>query len=317
MSSGPPNSLRTALPRLNDRMSAVENIARIEALKDEFAHTITLVELGEGTCGTFAFDLWNDADYALVALKFNVFAGKQFFAWVATRLEPILSPEPGALVMYWCGSEPMHVGLITAGDTLDQARVRSKWGLMPIYDHGLFEVSIDYGDDPQFFRLPDADGIKKLFLEFAESLVGIMTLDLLLHGPMDIMQLTLDEFLAAPPSATAAPSLLDFYSAIATPFAGEVGPLIRTLSNGYALHEVRGQPWDVLLLDNGSIVGAYVGELLAVDDAYQRKGFTVPLVLAAVDRRPLPRSRKLVAGGRAALTKAWRVAHGFAKNPWP
>ncbi len=313
--SDPGNPLRSQLPRLTDSMTPDENVAKIDAMRATFRHTIKMHGVGEGTCGTYAFDLWTDGDYIRIARHLNIYAGEDFFDWVAQRLEALPSAEVGALVMYWLADEPKHVGLVIAVDKSTPPRIRSKWGSMPVYDHGLFEVTIDYGDEARFFRLPDAGGVKQLFLEYADWLAGELLVDLARYGPMDIRKLTLDEFLLT--NTTAAPALIDFYSAIATPYANLVGRPIRALQNGYVLHEVQGQHWNVLLLDGGNIVGAYVGELLAVDDAYRKRDLTVPLVLAAVDRRPLPRGRKLVPGGRAALTKAWRVAHGQLPNPWP
>ncbi len=134
---------------------------------------------------------------------------------------------------------------------------------------------------------------------------------------MDLRTISLDEFLCTGAQSVAAPTHFDFQSAVADPYSSLVGAHIRSLGQHYELHVVAGSPSDILLLHSGDIVGCYVGPTLAIDEAHQGKALTVPLILAAVVSRSLPTSRQLVPGGKAALTKAWRVANGQIRNPWP
>lgn len=77
-----------------------DNVALVEALRDQFSDTITFIEEGAGTCGTYAFGVFNDPAYRAVALELDVFAGKRFFAWVITRLDEVDSPV-AALCLLW------------------------------------------------------------------------------------------------------------------------------------------------------------------------------------------------------------------------
>ncbi len=56
---------------------------------------------------------------------------------------------------------------------------------------------------------------------------------------------------------------------------------------------------------------------MVIDPAVRGKKLSVPLVLGAVAEREFRGSRKLTTYGEAALRKAWRVANGMEKNPWP
>lgn len=134
---------------------------------------------------------------------------------------------------------------------------------------------------------------------------------------MDLTAISLDEFLCTGAQSVAAPAYFDFQSAVADAYCSLVGVHIRSLGQEYDLHEVLGSPSDILLLHKEGVVGCYAGPTLAIDDAHQGKSLTVPLILAAVVARPLPTSRQLVPGGKAALTKAWRVANAQIPNPWP
>jgi hypothetical protein len=59
--------------------------------------------------------------------------------------------QDGDLVCYFSGPEWRHVG-VTAGSE----RVMSKWGTYPLYEHGLAEVSEEYGDRVRFYRRPSS-----------------------------------------------------------------------------------------------------------------------------------------------------------------
>jgi hypothetical protein len=96
-----------------------------------------------------------------------------------------------------------------------------------------------------------------------------------------------------------------------------VGPLLRILGKGYALHQLDDQPGNVVLLHTNEPVGCYWGEQLAVHPDHQRKRLSVPLILQAVAERSLPTKRTMSKSGRKALKFAWEVANGNAANPWP
>lgn len=133
---------------------------------------------------------------------------------------------------------------------------------------------------------------------------------------MDLTALTLDEFLggANPVTAPADPGA---FTGLAGLFDTMIGRHLRSLGQGYTVHQFAQQNGDVLLVLNGVLVGFYVGETLAIHPEHQGRNLSVPLILAAVPDRDLPTARTFSPGGLAALTKAWRVANGLTANPWP
>jgi hypothetical protein len=55
--------------------------------------------------------------------------------------------ETGALVIYSCKDRPQHAGILLPG-----RRVRSKWGMGYVWEHGLWEVPVSYGRQIAFFK---------------------------------------------------------------------------------------------------------------------------------------------------------------------
>lgn len=92
---------------------------------------------------------------------------------------------------------------------------------------------------------------------------------------------------------------------------------IRPLSGGYEIHTISEDKKDVAVLQNGEIVGFYLGELLAVDAKHGYKGLATAMILEAVKHRPLPDRRIVTLSGEKALRRAWRVANGLERNPHP
>lgn len=160
--------VRRALPRQNAEMAPAGHRALIERLSKLTQHTIAFVEYGEGTCGTYALKLWTDPRYRAIAAQLDLFAGKDFFGWLIGRLDELQQPAPGCLAVYFNIERPEHVGIVLE----EVGRVRSKWGAMPVYEHGILEVPDDYGDEVKFYRLPDHAGMIALFVDYARELVG-------------------------------------------------------------------------------------------------------------------------------------------------
>jgi len=96
-----------------------------------------------------------------------------------------------------------------------------------------------------------------------------------------------------------------------------IGEPHHRLSEEYSVHRISDYVGDFVLLHNGIPVGCYWGEVLAVAEEHMGKKLSVPLVLAAVSERPLPKQRKLSPGGKKALEYAWMVARNKVENPWP
>ena len=133
---------------------------------------------------------------------------------------------------------------------------------------------------------------------------------------MELTSLTLDEFLCSD-HAEIIPAPADSFQDTQSGHAAMPGPLIRTLGQGYSIHEIINQPGDVILCFEGSPVGFYMGDLVAVDAKHQGRSLSVPMVIEGVRHRALPAKRTMSVQGRSAFTKAWRVANGLDPDPWP
>ena len=161
-------ALRAALPAQDVAMISSAHRDLIAGFRSTIPHTITFVEIGEGTCGTYAFGVWNHPTYRAIAGRLDVYAGKKFFAWILPRLDELAAPEQGCLVAYFDDAGlAQHVGHVV--QVREGYRVRSKWGEMPLYEHGLFEVPTDYGDQVRFYGLPALSDVMARFEEFARE----------------------------------------------------------------------------------------------------------------------------------------------------
>jgi hypothetical protein len=58
--------------------------------------------------------------------------------------------EPKDFVVYYNGQVKTHVGLNVAPN-----RVESKWGIGPLFRHGLWDVPKSYGDTLRYFKPPE------------------------------------------------------------------------------------------------------------------------------------------------------------------
>jgi hypothetical protein len=71
---------------------------------------------------------------------------------------------------------------------------------------------------------------------------------------------------------------------------------------------------------SGTLVGVYIGDIVAVDHQTLPatvRGASVPLILYAAAQRPAPpASRTVSPEGEHALRRAWRVAKGIEQSPW-
>lgn len=132
---------------------------------------------------------------------------------------------------------------------------------------------------------------------------------------MNITELTLDEFLVTN-NQISTESNKDAFSFGEPSFKDLIGGRIALLQEGFTLHHLSSDYGDVALLHNNELVGYYAGEVIAISASYQGRGLSVPMILEAVKMRPLPPKRNLSGAGKAALTAAWKVAHGLATNNW-
>ena len=130
---------------------------------------------------------------------------------------------------------------------------------------------------------------------------------------MDLLQLTLDEFLCIDDLEMTSDVPLAFENSVdALP---PIGSKIKNLGP-YALHYFSNQSGNVALLLDCVPVGFYWGDVLAIDGGHRGKGLSVPMILEAIKERPPPKKRILSCAGRHALAKAWSVANGHAVDSW-
>ncbi|MBY0566021.1 MAG: hypothetical protein K2P70_01820 [Hyphomonadaceae bacterium] len=164
--------LRRALPGRDSELTSLEHRDAIERLREGSQHTIRFRESRfDGSCMTYALGLDTQDTYRRVALAFEppVFAGKEFADWLADHIEEQDAPSMGALVMYFEGDTWRHVGMI---DDVDGPRVVSKWGEMAVFEHGLDEAPVGYGDNVRFFEKPDPKRALDLFLTYARAVTS-------------------------------------------------------------------------------------------------------------------------------------------------
>ncbi len=175
--------LRRALPGRDDALTSLEHREAIEQLRAATQHTITFRETRfDGSCMTYALGLDTTDTYRRVALAFEppVFAGKDFAHWLIGEVEEVDGPTLGCLVFYFEGETWRHVGTI---DDAEGPRVLSKWGEMAVFEHGLAEVPIGYGDTARFFRKPNQKDALALFLRYARSVTAPGEVDDVLRQP--------------------------------------------------------------------------------------------------------------------------------------
>jgi len=166
--------LRERLACITRELAPDEHPAEIERLREEIAHSIELLEgaapISDYTCAVHAFDLIQDPTYESVATfgLCKTFAGKEFIHFLLDQElleERALDDRAGGrLLMYFEGGDFQHIGTLLA-----ENRLVSKWGMGHLWEHGIWEVPANYGDELRLFEAP-ADGAGlDLFIEYAKA----------------------------------------------------------------------------------------------------------------------------------------------------
>lgn len=166
--------LRDALLQITELAPPQEHAARIEQLRANTAHTIAVLNsehpIDRYTCAVFAFHLVEDPTYIEVA-SFGLggtFAGPEFVSFLldnnllASRAEH--ESVKGDLIFYFESGEFRHVGRLCALP----GRVVSKWGIGLLYEHGIWEVAENYGEEVRYFAGPNEEESFELFSKYAE-----------------------------------------------------------------------------------------------------------------------------------------------------
>jgi len=170
--------LRSRLQQITQELIS-EHAELVRRLRDEFAHTIEPARDGRGqmmrpfgTCFAFAMGFHEDAVYHRIATLDSIanlehyFASPAFVSWLLEsgtlrRLERTV-PLESVLVLYFKPTgEPVHAGIEFA-----EGRVRSKWGIGWVWDHGVWEVPSSYGHEVAYYERPTIDQTRAAFLDW-------------------------------------------------------------------------------------------------------------------------------------------------------
>ena len=94
-------------------------------------------------------------------------ADKEFARYLIEGDHPQRLQEPAvsALVFYFdAHGEWQHAGVLVAPNV-----VRSKWGELPVYKHGIDELPTRYGSSKRYYRIPLPEAALQLYLDYVEE----------------------------------------------------------------------------------------------------------------------------------------------------
>lgn len=123
----------SAHPRLMHERAANHSIRLLSVEGDDLRYN----------CVMFALDGVGNQQYLdlLYQLPNDVHADTRFLKYLIEQGHLILSPD-GNLIIYFANEHITHIGKINAVE-----RIVSKWGRGHLYEHAIFEVPIEYGDN--------------------------------------------------------------------------------------------------------------------------------------------------------------------------
>jgi hypothetical protein len=168
-------SLRTQLAQIPEGITPDEHIRQVGLLAPTYSHHIvplpSLHPLSEYTCLMHALGFAGQQDYKAVATMppGSVFAGRRFAEWLwrGGKLHVVTFTDavPGDLVWYFESDDSFqHVGLLRDG-----GRVESKWGDVGLYEHSLWEVPENYGNQLRASKPLSLEDAINSFFDFAEE----------------------------------------------------------------------------------------------------------------------------------------------------
>lgn len=140
----------------------------LNTLRDSYSNSILEIEtdVNELTCLPSALGLHTSDDYLTIARSEpfpDAFAGARFGNFLLDgRLRELKYPKIGDLIFYTDVSR----NFLHAGKMIRPDRVRSKWGLYPVFEHGICEVPESYGQFFCFFESVEQQEAIGLFLDY-------------------------------------------------------------------------------------------------------------------------------------------------------
>ena len=122
------------------------------------------------TCAVYAFELVENPTYVKIATSGNqlICADAKFIKYVLennflTKLANT-SQESADFVIYFENNEFKHIGKVHSDN-----RIISKWGTGLLWEHEIWEVPADYGNEKRFYAQPSTCTGLDLFCEYART----------------------------------------------------------------------------------------------------------------------------------------------------
>lgn len=158
--------LRQHLQRIvneNIKERVGNQIVLIAELSKTLPHTIKLereIKLGNDkslryNCFTYAFRLLESQEFVDIIQDYSfLFANSSYASYIIERHLTAVDENDvrdGDYALYCLNGKPKHAGQIRNN------RVVSKWGTCHLWEHGLWEVPIEYGDEIHFFKQISVD----------------------------------------------------------------------------------------------------------------------------------------------------------------
>lgn len=164
------SSLRESLQSVTEKFKVVDHAAQIELIRQNYHHTIQPIsKVADGlkyNCVMSALGIQDDSRYVSMAMRcpHDVHANSNFVHFLVERglLVEQAVPKAGLIVAYLDEGRFRHVGKLVS-----HHRAQSKWGIGLLYEHGLLEVPISYGDSLKYFLPMGRDQVIDAFCTFA------------------------------------------------------------------------------------------------------------------------------------------------------
>lgn len=170
--------LRNKLQQITDENRA-ENVGNqitlIESLSTILPHTIKLeaeAKIGNDeswryNCFTYAFRLLESTEFVDITERYSfLFANSSFVSYLIARHlsqtdQKILKDDD--YIIYFSNDEPKHAGRIK------KDKVISKWGMYHLWEHGIWEVPIEYGNKIAFFKRLSLEKLVSAFKTWVDT----------------------------------------------------------------------------------------------------------------------------------------------------
>jgi hypothetical protein len=149
-------------------------IYSIAKLRHEYRHSISVVRWARRedpatynyTCYMYAFDLMDHALLSSIAHGAqDIYPGGEFTTFLIRNFLKETEQDQARdddLVLYFGEGTPKHAGKWYTGN------VRSKWGYYShLWQHGLYELPLEYGNDIRFFQQLSRTEIEYAFKQWA------------------------------------------------------------------------------------------------------------------------------------------------------